>query len=588
MSSSARLFLHAAGFALLAAVSTLPAGAAEAPFGLTAPLRAGGAGLELRSSAPPPLRLAERAGVAPLAELRAAAVAAQSELGEVTLWNRSRKLPVRNGFTRALPAAQLVELLPALATKAGGEHAGGRFERAADGALVWGAAVKVEGAHRLRLHLSDLDLPAETLLWVYGAGEAVGPFGIELAGPQGDLWTPSVGGDTIRLEVKLPAAVEAPCFTLDKVLELFELTADGSPATGPAFAKGAACLNDAQCVGAGAFDVIDLAQRGVAAIEFVDGFFGLLCSGGLLNDVSESGIPYFLTANHCFDEQASASTLEAFWDFFTPTCNGTPPNPGTLQRSNGSILLTSSALADFTLVRLNNIPASRVFLGWNANAVANGTQLHRISHPLGLHQHYSTTRVDNAADVCGGAPRPNFLYESYQGLANEGATFGGSSGAPAMRAGGVVVGQLTGACGPNPQDGCDDSNAEVDGAFSESFDSIAPFLTDTATLFNGRFIVQMDWRASAANPFQPARVLSSGSNSATFYFNNPANSEVLLKVLNACALNNRYWTFFAATTNVQFEITVTDLQRGVTKTYSNPLGNAAAPVQDTNAFATCP
>lgn len=584
--------------ALLTLVVVLPclassgtAGAAEPlPWSLSAPLRQGGdAPIELRASAPPPLRLAERAGTANLAELRAAVTAARAELDDIALWNRTRRVPARNGFARDLPAPKALTFGPELGTKAAGEHAGGRFERASDGGLVWGAAVRVEGAHRLRLHLSGLDLPKDALLWVYGAGEAVGPFGLELAGPAGDLWTPSVGGETIRLELKLAAGAEPSRFTLDQVLELFELGADGAPAPISTAAKGESCLVDVQCVTTGTFDVVDLARHGVAAIEFVDGYFGFFCSGGLLNDLSASGIPYLLTANHCFDDQDSAATVEAFWDFFTPSCGGTPPNPGGLPRSNGSRLLTSSALSDFTLVRLNNLPGSRTFLGWAESAVPHNTVLHRISHPLGLHQHYSRNHVDSSAVACNGAPRPDFLYETFfPGQGDQGGTFGGSSGSPAMLAGGLVVGQLTGACGLNPEDGCDYSNAEVDGALSESFDSIGPFLTDTLPLLSGRFEVTMDWRSSAGSGFQPARLLSSTDNAGNLYFNNPNNAELLIKVLNACSLNNRYWVFYAATTNVQFTITVTDTLRGVTKTYTNPLNNPAGPIQDTNAFATCP
>jgi hypothetical protein len=46
--------------------------------------------------------------------------------------------------------------------------------------------------------------------------------------------------------------------------------------------------------------------------------------------------------------------------------------------------------------------------------------------------------------------------------------------------------------------------------------------------------------------------------------------------------------FFAATTNVELHLTVTDTQTGKIKTYFNPLGTAAPPIQDTSAFATCP
>ena len=91
--------------------------------------------------------------------------------------------------------------------------------------------------------------------------------------------------------------------------------------------------------GAGTFDAIDAARKAVAHLEFEDGGDFFVCSGGLLNDAQSSGTPYLLTANHCFSDQATASTLEAFWDFRTASCNGAVPNPNSLPRSNGAALL---------------------------------------------------------------------------------------------------------------------------------------------------------------------------------------------------------------------------------------------------------
>jgi hypothetical protein len=77
-------------------------------------------------------------------------------------------------------------------------------------------------------------------------------------------------------------------------------------------------------------------------------------------------------------------------------------------------------------------------------------------------------------------------------------------------------------------------------------------------------------------------------DSAVLWFFNAENLELLIKVLDACLVNNHFWVFFAATTNVELHLTVTDTQTGQIRTYFNPLGKAALPVQDTSAFATCP
>jgi hypothetical protein len=107
----------------------------------------------------------------------------------------------------------------------------------------------------------------------------------------------------------------------------------------------------------------------------------------------------------------------------------------------------------------------------------------------------------------------------------------------------------------------------------------------------GRFKAEVVWSSQTSGGGNAVAVpLDSAPQSGLFYFLDPTNIEMLVKVLNACipALGNHYWVFFAATTNVQFTLTVTDTETGQMKMYSNPLNQAALPVQDTNAFATCP
>lgn len=72
------------------------------------------------------------------------------------------------------------------------------------------------------------------------------------------------------------------------------------------------------------------------------------------------------------------------------------------------------------------------------------------------------------------------------------------------------------------------------------------------------------------------------------WFFSATNVEVVVKVLNACGLNNRYWVFAGGLTNVNTIITVTDTQTGTTKTYTNPQSTPFQPIQDTGALPTCP
>ncbi len=81
-------------------------------------------------------------------------------------------------------------------------------------------------------------------------------------------------------------------------------------------------------------------------------------------------------------------------------------------------------------------------------------------------------------------------------------------------------------------------------------------------------------------PLDPLNVVKGG----IFYFSDRANPELLVKVLDGCTVNDHFWVFYAATTNVGFELTVSDTLTGQTRDYTNPDFHPADTVTDTNAF----
>ena len=109
---------------------------------------------------------------------------------------------------------------------------------------------------------------------------------------------------------------------------------------------------------------------------------------------------------------------------------------------------------------------------------------------------------------------------------------------------------------------------------------------DRLCLAGGRFKVQITWRTNTGL-IGAGHGLPLSANSGTFWFFDAANSEMLIKVLDACQGFNAFWVYFAATTDVDFTATVTDTHTGIVKQYANPAGRAAVPVQDTFTFATC-
>lgn len=545
------------------------------------------------------LRLAERSGVEPLAVLQEASVAARERVEAIAAWNRAGRRPMKDGFARPLAVPQAVRFTGDLLVRQPGRLAGGALLLPPSGGLVWGSEVQVEGSHRLRLHLSDVHLPPGTRMWVYGEGGEEVAFAAEQVTYGGEIWTPSVGGPVIRMEVRLPEGeAEGYGFMVDQVLESFALDEDGTPrGRGPAPKEDTSCLLDGACIGADILPTIDIYKKAIAHLQYVEQGESFLCTGGLMNDTDPSTfVPYLLTANHCLETQAVASTLEAFFDFIAPGCGGAAPSLGSRPRTIGATLLATNASTDFTFVRLASLPAGRGLLGWTSEAVAGGTVLYRLSHPAGMKQAFSLTAVIPTGSTCGGLPRPRFLYSG----ALAGGTLGGSSGAPVVRSDGSVVGQLLGACGTNPEEGCDPSNDTVDGAFSQTFASVAQFLNPTTTTpgvctpgpstlclgSGGRFKVEATFDTGSQQG--QAKVVKLTEETGYFWFFNSANVEAVVKVLNACGLNNRFWVFAGGLTDVRTVITVTDTKTGSAKTYTNPRGTPFQPVQDTSALATCP
>ncbi|MEE8522788.1 MAG: Calx-beta domain-containing protein [Thermoanaerobaculia bacterium] len=110
----------------------------------------------------------------------------------------------------------------------------------------------------------------------------------------------------------------------------------------------------------------------------------------------------------------------------------------------------------------------------------------------------------------------------------------------------------------------------------------------TLCLNGGRFRVRVAWR-DFEDDTGPGSVVPFGADdSGLMWFFDADNWEMLIKVLNGCGFNGNYWVFSAATTNVEYTLTVEDTVTGAVREYVNPLGNAADALTDIEAFATCP
>jgi hypothetical protein len=107
-------------------------------------------------------------------------------------------------------------------------------------------------------------------------------------------------------------------------------------------------------------------------------------------------------------------------------------------------------------------------------------------------------------------------------------------------------------------------------------------------LLGGRYRVKVRWTDFAGVEGQGKAVPAGTGDSGLLYFFSPDNWEMLVKVLDGCAINGQIWVFAAATTNVAYTLEVEDRETGLAKTYENLLGKPSVAITDIAAFDVCP
>ncbi len=106
-------------------------------------------------------------------------------------------------------------------------------------------------------------------------------------------------------------------------------------------------------------------------------------------------------------------------------------------------------------------------------------------------------------------------------------------------------------------------------------------------LLGGRFEVTARFSAPDGEAGS-AHMVKLTDDSGYMWFFSSTNVEAVMKVLNGCGLNSKYWFFAGGLTNVDVVITVTDSQTGDITQYHNTQGTAFQPIQDTSALPVCP
>jgi len=285
----------------------------------------------------------------------------------------------------------------------------------------WQLLIEAPGAEFLRPHFSAFpETPAfHALAYPAGKPEQAQVVNRTRTAVSSDFWGPLIPGERLVLELISPDSIR-PAVVIDQI------SVGMLPPSPPA--KESWCYLDPTC-----YPEWDDRKTAIGLLYVEVKNKGIFCSGNLLMDAAQTYQPWFLTANHCVDNEAAADGAVVIWQFFTDTCDGAAPDWSQLPTSDGAAYRAGDYDVDFTLLLLDEPPPEdTAYLGWNRSGNVPDDPLTALHHPAGAYLRISFADLVSDADV--------FWQVRY----TESSTEGGSSGCPLIDPDFKVIGTLSG------------------------------------------------------------------------------------------------------------------------------------------------
>lgn len=315
------------------------------------------------------------------------------------------------------------------------ENSGMMMEQ--EGYRIWQLLIKSEGAKSLNVIFTKFHLPEGARLFLSDPSQekVLGAFTAANNKPFKKLATYPVAGETllIQYEEPLDAAFEAE-------LEIGKVNHDYLGIVPPYKNRwtrriSGPCNVDINCEPSYG---MQLQQRAVCRILSDDE----LGTATLLNNSSENGKPYLISAYHIFDKPANAELTLFDFNYESPYCSEI--DGYDLQSVSGATAVAWFDSLDFMLVELSRVPPANYrpyYTGWNASGEV--PQFSRsIHHPNG-----DTKKISTDEGVCDSISFSRYLIKNGHwkvGNWEEGTTEAGSSGAGLFNRKQQLTGTLSG------------------------------------------------------------------------------------------------------------------------------------------------
>jgi len=322
-----------------------------------------------------------------------------------------------------------------------------------DGTTVWQIGIHSAGAYSINLLLRDFEIPPGGKLFIYNADHSyvAGSFDDRNNPPEKIFPIQPVAGESIIVEYSEPANVPFKGhFFISEVnhdyRDIFRAAREPYPD-----GSSVACMPDVLCS-----DAADITVRSTVLL-IING--NTACTGSLLNNTSNDGKPYLLTAVHCFVDNpdgntpfptdmnyynARAMTAVAFFNYNRPVCDVNIKMKGSEEMSlagaTARVFLPRKDIAILEFFDSPPIYYNAYYAGWNRDLTATGNHTN-IHHPNGALKKYGMT------DKIISLSSPFFIFDSNSFWEipswTNGSTASGSSGSPLFDENNLIIGGLT-------------------------------------------------------------------------------------------------------------------------------------------------
>jgi lysyl endopeptidase len=256
----------------------------------------------------------------------------------------------------------------------------GTWDTLTNGKKIWRAAFHVEGAVSLNVLFKPYQVNKGVKIFLYDLNQQtiLGAFTDLNNKFNRVLPTAHIPGEFLVIEVQVPQFIDSPSdLTICQVGCNYSSYGNMQKIKDGWYGLSGDCNADINCYNDSIYQVVKYA---VVQIVFLG---DERCTGTLINNTSQDGRNYILTAEHCINKEKNANSAVFYFDYESPYCNG--PDGNRQKTVSGATLRATISNLDFSLLELlEQVPFTYhpFYAGWNKSGLTPSSGF-TIHHPQG-------------------------------------------------------------------------------------------------------------------------------------------------------------------------------------------------------------